>query len=90
MHGPHVWIDHVQPAGRDIFVFGRADDLVVRARLVFKNGDSLTAPTKDGYFLLAIPSDHLRRAQTKAWVVGLDRQGHRPNRQGFYYKVNAS
>ncbi len=89
IHGGHVRLDHVQPVGRDVFVFGHVDQSVMRARLRFENGDTVSVPPKDGYFVLAIPRAHLSREQQKAWVLGVYHEGDRSERQGlgFFYKV---
>jgi hypothetical protein len=88
-HGTHLRIGHVQPVGRDVFVFGYVDRSVLRARVRFENGDTVSAPTTDGYFLLAIPRAHLSQEQQKAWVVGIYHRGDLANRQGLgiFYKV---
>jgi hypothetical protein len=85
VHGPHLWVDRVQQSGRDIFVIGHVDDLVERVRLRFEKSYGISVRPVAGFFVLAIPGDHLDTQQQKAYVVGFD--GRRPNRQGIFYRL---
>jgi hypothetical protein len=77
----------VQQAGRDIFVIGHVDDLVTRVRLRLGSTYAESMPPSSGFFVLAIPREYLSREQQKAYAVGFDREGHRPNRQGIFYRL---
>lgn len=86
-HGTHMWVDRVQPAGRDLFVIGHVDHLVVRVMLLFTNGDVVSSRTVSDQFLLPIPRAHLSRQRQLAFVLGFDRQGHLPGRQEIVFKL---
>src|SRR6266542_4467205 len=54
--GQKIWVKFVQPAGRDLFVFGEVDVRVTRrVELHFENGDVISTRPVAGHFVLAIP-----------------------------------
>jgi hypothetical protein len=86
--GPKIWVDFVQPAGRDLFVVGGADVRVAdHVELRFANGDVFRARPAAGLFVFAIPKAHLSEERRFAYVLAVDRQGHRVQRQGFGFRT---
>jgi len=82
---PGLW---VQPAGRDVFVFGRVGGASVRMELRFANGDAIKTRPVAGFFVFAIPSSHLRTERQLAFVIGYSSFGYRVLRQGVLFRAN--
>jgi hypothetical protein len=85
--GPDIWVDVVQPAGRDLFVIGHARGPVARVQLEFRNGDVLRTRPVAGLFVFAIPRGQLRRERQVAFAVGYDGDGRRFDRQGVVFRT---
>jgi hypothetical protein len=83
----HLAVERIQPAGRDLFVLGFADELVARVEVHFANGDVEAAPVVAGTFLLPIPRQHLKPERQVAYAVAYDHQDHRPQRQRIVFRV---
>jgi hypothetical protein len=84
--GPQLSIHAVQPAGRDLFVIGRATAAIVRVELRLQNGTLISARPHDGIFLLAIPRSQLSGRRQLAYVTGYDRHGHGIQRQAVLFR----
>jgi hypothetical protein len=65
----------VQPVGRDVFVIAHVRPPVVRARLQFASGDSVTATPIDGFVVFAVPRDHLHTTQQQGVLRAYGRNG---------------
>ena len=85
--GPWTSVDLVQPAGRDVFVFGHVRAPVERVRLRFADGTSIATRPKLGLFLLAIPRAHLSPHRQLAFLLGLRADGSVQQRQGVLFKL---
>lgn len=85
--GPSMWVNGVQPAGRDLFVIGHASSSVKRVRLEFTNGDVVKARPAAGLFVIAIPREHLRPERQLAFAVGYTTEGKRIQKQGVVFKI---
>jgi hypothetical protein len=85
--GPALWVDAVQPGGRDLFVIGHVFGAVERVRLEFTNGDAIRTQPVGGLFLMAIPREHLRSERQLAFAVGYTAAGKRIQRQAVLFKV---
>jgi hypothetical protein len=87
--GPSIWVDLVQPAGRDLFVIGHAHWPVARVQLEFTNGDLVRTRPAGGFFVLAIPRTHLRPKRQVAFAVGITSpEGFRVQRQGVVFRTS--
>jgi hypothetical protein len=87
--GPSIWVDLVQPAGRDLFVIGHARWPVARVRLEFRNGDVVTVRPVARLFVLPIPQAHLRPERQVAFAVGITSpEGFRVQRQGVVFRTS--
>jgi hypothetical protein len=88
--GPKMEIDVVQPAGRDLFIVGEADDLraprVTRIEIRFEDGDIVRARLAAGHFLLAVPSAHVRAERQVASVVAYNELGFAAQRQRVFFR----
>jgi hypothetical protein len=85
--GPTLWVDAVQPGGRDLFVIGHVFGAVERVRLEFTNGDAIRTQPVGGLFVMAIPREHLRSERQLAFAVGYTAEGKRVQKQGIVFKV---
>jgi hypothetical protein len=85
--GPSIDVDSVQPAGRDVFIYGQLRD-AAKAELLFSNGETITATPNQGIFLFAIPQSQLSTQRQLAYAVALNSRGHEVNRQGVLYRSN--
>jgi hypothetical protein len=85
--GPALWVDAVQPGGRDLFVIGHVFGAVERVRLEFTNGDAIRTQPVGGLFVMAIPREHLRSERQLAFAVGYTAAGKRIQRQAVLFKV---
>jgi hypothetical protein len=85
--GPSLWVDGVQPAGRDLFVIGHVFSPVTRVRFEFTNGDVINARAMAGLFVIAIPRDHLQPKRQLAFAVGYTTEGKRVQKLGFVFKA---
>ena len=86
--GQKIWVKFVQPAGRDLFVFGEVDVRVTRRiELHFENGDVISTRPVAGHFVLAIPKAHLHRQRQFAYVLAVDPHRHRVQRQGIAFRT---
>jgi hypothetical protein len=85
--GSRFAVDLVQPAGRDLFVAGRAGDAVRRIELRFTAGDMVVANLVHGHFLLAVPSEHLTQRRQRAFVVSIDAAGNVRARQRIFFRL---
>jgi hypothetical protein len=85
--GSRFAVDLVQPAGRDLFVAGRAGDAVRRIELRFTAGDKVVANLVRGHFLLAVPSEHLTQRRQRAFVVSIDAAGNVRARQRIFFRL---
>jgi hypothetical protein len=85
--GPSIWVDVVQPAGRDVFVLGQTRWPIERVRVEFANGTVIKTRPRSGHFVVAIPRAQLKPTQQVAYVVGYTTEGLRYQRQGFVYKA---
>ena len=84
--GPWVSADSVQPAGRDVFIFGAIRPPVVRVRLRFADGSTIAAKPVDGLFMFAIPRSHLSRTRQLAFVIGYEAFGDPIQRRGVLFR----
>jgi hypothetical protein len=85
--GPKIIVNLVQPAGRDLFVIGGVDNRVTdHVELHFDNGDVITTRPAADRFAFAIPRPHLSTHRHFAYVVAIDRHGHRVQRQGIAFR----
>jgi hypothetical protein len=85
--GPALWVDAVQPGGRDLFVIGHVFGAVERVRLEFTNGDVIRTRPVRGLFVMAIPREHLRSERQLAFAVGYTAEGKRVQKLGFVFKI---
>jgi len=89
--GPRIEVHAIQPAGRDLFVFGAADDVraprVTRVVLELANGDRVSTRPVAGHFVVAVPRAHLRRQRQFAYVVAYNELGFRAQRQGVVFRT---
>jgi hypothetical protein len=85
--GPWVEADVVQPAGRDLFVVGHTRAPVVRVRLRFADGTSISMRPSHGFYLFAIPRPQLSTKRQLAFVLGLRDDGSVHQRQGVLFKL---
>jgi hypothetical protein len=85
--GPSIWVDGVQPAGRDLFVIGHVFWPVERVRLEFANGDVIRARPVEGLIVLPIPRKHLRLDRQLAFAVGYTTEGLRVQKQSVLFKI---
>ena len=85
--GPALWVDAVQPGGRDLFEIGHVFGAVERVRLEFTNGDAIRTQPFGGLFVMAIPREHLRSERQLAFAVGYTAEGKRIQKQGVVFKV---
>jgi hypothetical protein len=85
--GPSVWIDLVQPAGRDLFVIGHAQYPVKRVRLEFPNGDVRATRPVGGLFVFAVPLAHLTPERQTAFVRGYPIDGLHNQTKGVVFKT---
>jgi hypothetical protein len=78
----------VQPGGRDVFVLGWASEDVVRVdlELPLRHRIASVRPPRRGYYLIAIPREHLGRERRHAYLVGFDRAGRRVQRVSVFYR----
>jgi hypothetical protein len=87
--GPSLWVDLVQPAGRDLFVIGHARWPVERVRFEFANGATVSTRPRAGLFLQAIPRSQLKRERQAAFAVGYTSEGIRLHqRHGFVFRTS--
>jgi hypothetical protein len=87
--GPKITVNFVQPAGRDLFVVGGVDNRVTaHVELHFDNGDVITARPVSDRFVFVIPRAHMSTHRQFAYVVAIDRHGHRVQRQGIAFRSN--
>jgi hypothetical protein len=86
--GPKIDVMLVQPVGKDMFVFGRVTEPVVRVdfELPLRERVLSTRPVQ-GRFLIAIPRRYLSERRQHGFVVAFDARGHRAQRQGIYFKL---
>jgi hypothetical protein len=87
VYGPAVWVDLVQPAGRDIFVIGHARGPITRVQLEFPNGDVLRTRPIGDVFVFAVPKAHLTSRRQTAFVRGYPISGLQIQTQGVVFKV---
>jgi hypothetical protein len=85
--GPWVWVDLVQPAGRDLFVIGHARRPIARVQLEFTNGEKISTRPIAGLYVFAIPRAHLDPQRQLAYAVGYTSTGHRVQRQGVVFRA---
>jgi hypothetical protein len=85
--GPSIWVDLVQPAGRDLFVVGQTRGPIGVVHVEFADGTVISTRPRSGHFLFAIPRAQLEPTQQVAYVVGYTTDGLRYRRQGFVYKA---
>jgi hypothetical protein len=87
--GPKIRVDVLQTAGRDLFVVGGVDGRVTdHVELHFDNGDVVTTRPVEDHYAFAVPREHLKTKRHFAYVVAIDRHGHRVQRQGFGFRAN--
>jgi hypothetical protein len=87
--GPKIWVDVVQPAGRDLFVAGKVDAKVTsRVELHFANGEVITTRPVAGHYLFAIPKSHLSSERQGGYVLAIDHHEHHVQRQGIYFRTS--
>lgn len=86
--GPWTSVDGVQPAGRDLFVFGDVRAPVVRVRMRFADGTSIGARPAERLFMFAVPRAELSRKRQLAFVIGYDKFGNPVQRQGVLFRQN--
>jgi hypothetical protein len=85
--GPKINVNLVQPAGRDLFIVGSADSRVTaRVELHFADGDVITTNLASDHYVFAIPKAHMSRQRQFAYVLAVDRHGHRVQRQGIAFR----
>jgi hypothetical protein len=85
--GAGLWVDLVQPAGKDLFVIGHAFGPAKRIQLEFQNGDVVHTRPVDGLFIFAIPSSHLSPARQIARLRGYPMDGSRRRSVGVVFRV---
>ncbi len=80
----------VHSDGQDVFVLGRVRTPKARVEIWFDDGDKIIAKKRDGFFLAAIPANHLSGRQQHAFVVTMIPSIHgrerRASHQSIYYK----
>ena len=86
--GPSIWVDLVQPAGRDLFVIGHVFAGVTSVRVKFANGDVIRTKSASGLFVFAIPRPQLGPQRRAAYAVGYTTEGHRVQQQGFVFSTS--
>jgi hypothetical protein len=87
--GGKIRVDLLQPAGRDLFVVGGVDGRVTdHVELHFDNGDVITTRPVADHYAFAIPRAHLSTQRHFAYVLAVDRHGHRVQRQGIAFRSN--
>jgi len=85
-----MWVDLVQPAGRDMFVIGHASWPIERVRLEFANGRAVSARPVSGLFVAAIPRGQLRSDRQVAFAVGYTvPEGFRVKRAAFVFRTTS-
>ena len=84
--GPKIAVDVVQPAGRDLFIIGSVHEVVSRVRVEFSREVLIVRPV-GGHFVVAVPSRELGFGRQTAVVRGIDRQGHRVQRQRAFFRL---
>jgi hypothetical protein len=86
--GPSIWVDLVQPAGRDLFLIGHVRWPIARVQLEFANGDVIKTRPRHGLYVVAIPRSHLRKERQLAYAVGYTSEGLRIHqRQGVVFRA---
>jgi hypothetical protein len=85
--GPSIWVNVVQPTGRDVFVLGQTRWPIARVRVEFADGTVISTRPRSGHFVVAIPRAQLKPRQQVAHVVGYTTEDLRYQRRGFVYKV---
>jgi hypothetical protein len=88
---PFVGWTSVHAVGRDVFVFGRGGASPrARVEVWFDDGDAIVAKKREGFYLAAIPEDHLSRARHHAFVVTIVPSilggERRASRQSIFFK----
>jgi hypothetical protein len=86
--GPSIWVDLVQPAGRDLFVIGHVFGRVERVRLEFANGDVMRTKPASGLFVFAIPRAQLGPQRRAAYVAAYSSKGDRIQQQGVVFSTS--
>jgi hypothetical protein len=84
-----VFVDLVQPAGRDLFVIGQARPPVATVEFHFQDGRVLQTRLVARLFVAAIPMAYLRPRRQLAFVVGYDAEHRVVQRQGFVFRSRA-
>jgi hypothetical protein len=87
--GSPIWVDGVQPAGRDLFVIGHGPRAMKYVRLEFMNGDVIRVRPVAGLFVIAIPREHLRPERQLAFVRGDDGIGDVGQRALVLFKLRS-
>ncbi len=86
--GPWVYVQGVQPVGRDVFIIGQTRAPVARVSLRFGNGDSVSVNPSHGIVILAVPRAHLSTHRQRAVLVGYDARGHEIQQPAVFFRAN--
>jgi hypothetical protein len=89
--GPYIDRIGVQPAGRDVFVYGDVggtNTRLGRVTLLFDDGSTFDAVARGGMFVASIPAAHASPERHRAYLFVYDRDGRRLSRQAVYYRAN--
>jgi len=87
--GPWVYVDLVQPAGRDLFVIGQTRPPVTTVELHFQDGRVLQLTPMGRLFVAAIPRAYLKSNRQLAFAVGYTAAHRVKQRQGFVFRVRS-
>lgn len=83
--GGSIWVDLVQPAGRDLFVIGHTQ--ARRVQLEFANGDVLKMRPVKSLFVFAVPKSHLTFTRQVAFVRSYPMNGLHMQSQSVVFKL---
>jgi hypothetical protein len=86
--GPWVYVQGVQPVGRDVFIIGQTRAPVARVSLRFADGDSVSARPTRGIVILAVPRAHLSTHRQRAILLGYDARGHEIQHPAVFFRAN--
>jgi hypothetical protein len=86
--GPWVYVDLVQPAGRDLFVIGHTRPPVATVELHFQDGRVVQLTPTARLFVAAIPRAYLESTRQLAFAVGYTGAHRVKQRQGFVFRVS--